>query len=152
MRRPRRGIALPVVLATVVVLALLSALALFDGLQEARAAAFAGDQARAEAAMWEGLDAAAMPPDLPALCRAAPLAPQHRLGTAASGGRFRVLWVHAGGGRVRVLIDGEGRQGGRVGAVGWMRPDSGFRVADGCVRSLRLLPAGPRWLAAVPGG
>ncbi len=154
MRGARRGIVLPVVLLTMVALALLSALALSDAVQEWRVATLSDDAVAARAALLEGVDAAASPPDLAALCVLPALMEQSATAPAAGGGRYRITWAHLGGGIVRLRIRGEGPRGAREGAVGLVRPDSG-EVAAGlfsCPDASGLVPAAGGWLAADPGG
>lgn len=152
MRAGRHGIALPVVLAALVALALLAALALFDGMQESRAAALAADQVRAEAALQEGIDAAAHPPGLALLCVAPPLFAMRAAGRSLGGGRYSNRWVHVGDGLIRATTEGAGFGRARARAAGLFRPDSAFTGGLGCPSALRLVPAGPSWLAADPGG
>lgn len=150
----RRGIVLPVVLAVMVTLALLSSLALFDAVQEWRVAGLADDQLRARAALLEGLDAAAHPPDLAYLCVSAATNRQSAAGPAAGGGRYLLEWAHLGGGLVRATVSGRGRVGARAGAIALLRPDSSGHLGPGfaCPTATRLGPAGPGWATTLPGG
>jgi len=154
MRVARRGIVLPVVLLVLVALELLSALALFDALQEWRVAGLAEDRVLAHAALEEGIDALRAPPDLPDLCLRPPLAAESRSGTASGGGAFRVTWSHLGDGIVHVRVTGSGRQGAEVRAIALVRPDSTERVSGvfACPAATRLEPLGPAWLVADPAG
>ena len=150
----RRGIILPVVLAVLVALALLSSLAMFDAVQEWRVAGLAADRVRARAAAVEGLGDAATPPDLAALCIRSPLAAEERSRVAVGGGRLRVVWRHLGEGLVRAEVEGTGRTGARARLIALMVPDSGERVAGlfRCPDARRLVPAGPGWLEGHPEG
>lgn len=150
----RRGIVLPVVLAAILALGLLSSLALFDAVLEWRVAGLAEDQVLARAAVLEGIDAVAVPPDLAVLCGRPPLAVQSSAGTAASGGRFRVVWQHLGGGLVRAEVEGMGRIGARSRLIALVVPDTSERVSGllRCPMARRLIPAGPRWLESHPEG
>ncbi|MBP7549630.1 MAG: hypothetical protein KA761_05040 [Gemmatimonadaceae bacterium] len=154
MRGDRRGIILPAVLASLVLLALLSSLALFDAVQEWRVAGLGDDQLVARAALFEGVDRVASPGDLPLLCVSAPSARQLATGAASGGGRFQVRWSHLGGGLVRAEVEGFGRSGARSGAIALVRPDSTDHLAGMvvCSRATRLDPAGPGWLVTRPGG
>lgn len=145
---------LPAVLASLVLLGLLSSLALFDAVQEWRVAGLGDDQLLARAALLEGLDRVASPGDLPLLCVSAPVAGQQASGTAVGGGRFLVRWTHLGGGLVRAEVQGLGRSGARSGAIALLRPDSTDHLAGMvvCSRATRLDPAGPGWLVTPPDG
>lgn len=151
---PRRGIILPSVLAALVALALLSALALFDAVQEWRVAGLADDQVLARAALAEGLDAVGRPADLAFLCLSPPLARQTGVGTAVGGGRYRITWSHLGGGLVRAEAEGRGRTGARARAIALLRPDSTAWVSGvfGCPTATRLAPAGTGWVSVHPEG
>lgn len=152
--RARRGIILPAVLGALVALALLSALALFDAVQESRVATLADDRVLARAALHEGLDAASDPPDLAYLCVSAPVNLQVSAGVAAGGGRYLLEWSHLGRGLVRVSVSGRGRSGARAGAIALLRPDSADASGPGysCPRATRLGPVGPGWVVAAPDG
>lgn len=154
MRGDRRGVILPAVLASLVLLGLLSSLALFDAVQEWRVAGLGDDQLLARAALLEGVDRVASPGDLPLLCVSSPMAWQLTFGSASGGGRFRVHWTHLGGGLVRAEVVGLGRSGARSGAIALVRPDSTDHLAGMvvCPRATRLEPAGPGWLVAPPEG
>lgn len=154
MRGDRRGIILPAVLASLVLLALLSSLALFDAVQEWRVAGLGDDQLLARAALLEGVDRVASPGDLALLCVSAPMGRQSVSGAASGGGRLRVRWSHLGGGLVRAEVEGLGRSGARAGAIALVRPDSIDRLAGAvvCPRATRLEPAGVGWLVAHPMG
>lgn len=153
-RSSRRGIILPAVLAALIALALLSALALFDAVQEWRVAGLADDQLIARAALHEGLDALAEPTDLPLLCVSPPLAGQVVTAASAGGGAYHLTWSHLGGGLVRAEAEGRGRVGARARAIALMRPDSSERVMGlyRCPAATRLAPAGAVWLTAHPEG
>jgi hypothetical protein len=150
----RRGIILPAVLAALVALALLSALALLDAVQEWRVAGLADDQVLARAAMEEGLDALGHPGDLAFLCLSPPLARQTGAGTAAGGGRYLLHWTHLGRGLVRAEVEGRGRVGARARAIALLRPDSTAWVSGvfGCPTATRLAPAGTGWVTVHPTG
>lgn len=153
-RRSRRGIILPTVLAALVALALLSALALFDAVQEWRVAGLADDQLIARAALHEGLDALARPTDLPLLCVSPPLSRQVATAPSVGGGAYRIAWSHLGGGLVRAEAEGRGRVGARTRAIALLRPDSSERAMGlyRCPAATRLAPAGTVWLTAHPEG
>lgn len=145
MRSDRRGMALPTVIAVLTALALLSALALFDAVQESRVASLAGDRVQAQAALLEGLAAAARPPALATLCVQPPLAAMTRSGASVGRGRYGVVWRHLGRGLVLAEVEGRGAQGGRARVRLLLRPDSGAVVSGlyGCPAAARLRPAGP---------
>lgn len=145
---------LPIVLAAIVVLGLLSSLALFDAVLEWRVAGLADDQVVARAAAVEGTDAVADPPDLGGLCVRPPLAWEERAGTTAAGGRYRVRWQHLGDGLVRAEVEGTGRIGARSRVIALVRPDSSERVSGlyRCPSAVRLIPAVPQWLETHPEG
>ncbi len=154
MRGARRGIVLPIVLAAILSLGLLSSMVLFDAVQEWRVAGLAEDQLLARAAAIEGTDAVAEPPDLVGLCVRPPLASQERLGTARSGGSFRVVWQHLGDGLVRAEVEGRGRIGGRSRVIALVSPDTSERRSGlfSCAAASRLTPAASHWLEAHPEG
>ena len=145
---------LPVVLAAILALGLLSSLALFDAVLEWRVAGLAEDQVLARAAVLEGVDAVGEPPDLPVLCGLPPLAVQETSGTAVSGGRFQIVWQHLGDGLVRSEVEGMGRMGTRSRVIALVAPDTLERVSGllRCPMARRLIPAGPRWLESHPEG
>lgn len=153
-RSLRPGIILPAVLAALVALALLSALAMFDAVQEWRVAGLADDQVVARAALQEGLDALAAPTDLPLLCVSPALARQVGAGSSAGGGSYRLSWSHLGGGLVRAEAEGRGRVRARARAIALLRPDSSERSMGlyGCPAATRLRPAGVGWLTSHPAG
>lgn len=154
MRGARRGIVLPVVLMLLVALELLSALALFDAVQEWRVAGLAEDRVVALAALEEGVDALRLPPDLAGLCTRTPLDPETRTGAASGGGAFRVTWSHFGDGIVQVRVTGSGRWGAEARAIALVTPDSTERASGvfACPAATRLMPLGPAWLVAEPVG
>lgn len=145
---------LPAVLAALVSLALLSALALFDAVQEWRVAGLADDQVLARAALQEGVDQLGQPTDLAALCVSPALLRQGRTAVAAGGGRITLGWSHLGGGLVRAEVRGEGRHGGRARAIALMRPDSSEWVSGlfRCPTATRLAPVGDGWVTTHPEG
>jgi len=150
----RRGIALAVVLGVTVVLAALSALALFDAVQESRVATLAQDRAIARAAAIEGISRAWAPPDLALLCLSPPVNAQRLATVAPSGGVIRVSWRHLGTGLVLVQVEGRGVRGSRHRFRGHVVPDSTewsgglFR----CPAATRLRPSGKGWLRGHPEG
>ncbi len=154
MRGGRRGIILPTILATLVVLGLLSALALHDAVQEWRVAALADDQALARAALLEAVDGVSHPPDLAALCVSSPLASQGASGLAVGGGAWRVRWHHLGEGRVWAVAEGRGLRGARARAVAHLAPDTAASDSGlfRCPAASRLAGRGPRWLERHPEG
>jgi hypothetical protein len=145
---------LPAVLAALVALALLSALALFDAVQEWRVAGLGDDRIIAQAALHEGLDALPQPTDLALLCVTPAVAPQARAGASTGGGSYHLAWSHVGGGLVRAVIEGRGRAGARARAIALLRPDSLDRSSGAlqCPTATRLVPAGEGWLTAHPEG
>jgi hypothetical protein len=153
-RSLRRGIILPAVLAALVALALLSALALFDAVQEWRVAGLADDQVVARAALQEGLDELTRPTDLALLCVSPALARQMAIGPAAGGGEYRLSWWHLGDGLVRAEVEGRGRLRARARAIALLRPDSSERVMGlyRCPSATGLRPAGTGWLTTHPEG
>ena len=154
MRGARRGFILPVVLGAIMALGLLSSLALFDAVQEWRVAGLADDQVLARAAVLQGVDAVAHPPDLPGLCVRPPLASVAATGPGAGGGAWLVRWRHLGDGLVRAEVEGRGRAGSRARVMALVVPDSGGRSSGlyGCAAATRLVPAGPGWLEGHPEG
>jgi len=150
----RRGIALPIALAAMTALGLLSGLALFDAVQEWRVAMLAADRLRAHAARLEGHRLAARPAALASLCVRPPLAEVVATGQALDGGRYVVTWRHLGSGLVLAEVEGRGRTGGRERDRLLLRPDSGRLVGGlyGCPEATRLLPSGPAWREGHPEG
>lgn len=153
-RAPRRGIALPAVLAVLVALGLLSALALTDAVRDWRVATLAEDAVRARAAALSALAAAAQPVDLGALCLAGPLAEQSMDVASAPGTRAHVRWRSLQPGIVRAEIEGEGSQGARHRMQALLTPDSAERVMGlfRCPSATRLRPAAGRWTDGHPEG
>lgn len=152
--RLRRGIALPMALLVLVALALLSALALTDALQVSRAATLAEDEARARAAVLQGIDGLGNPPDLAWLCLQPPMHPVEAVERFADGRRVERRWWTVAPGVVRVELVGVGTHGARHRRLGWMRPDSvdAGEPWVGCPRATQLLPAGTDWLGGHPEG
>lgn len=151
-RRP--GIVLPAVLAVLIALGLLSALALSDALLDWRAATLADDAVRARAAALRGLADAPEPPDLAALCVAAPLAGQGRVAHGTDGTSAQLTWRSLGTGVVRVDVVGRGPQGAKHALWALMRPDSAERVTGlfRCPAAMRLVPVDGRWRGRHPEG
>ncbi len=150
-RRSPRGIALPLVLLVLVALELLSALALTDALQAARAASLAEEQARVQAAALAAVDSLAHPPDLAWLCVQPPSQPVQRRLPATNGLQVTLRWWSVGDGVLRVEVEATGTQGTRHRRLGWMRSDS-VPTGPGCPTATRLLPLGQPWLGPHPEG
>ncbi len=154
MRSGRRGIVLPVVLAVILAMAALSALALFDAVQEARVAGLAQDRAVARAAALEGIGFVWAPPDIEALCLMPPVAEVEEIRGAFSGGSVRLVWRHLGAGTMLGMIEGLGARGTRHRFRAYLTPDSTEFSAGvfRCPGATRLGPAGPDWLEGHPEG
>ena len=154
MSRVRRGIALPVVLAVLVALGLLSALALSDATRDWRVATLAEDAVRSRAAALEALLAVGSPPNLQLVCMTGPLAMQTRVLAGPSGTTAVVVWRGFGPGLIRAEIEGRGRQGARHRLYAMLRPDSAERAMGlfRCPGATRLLPVPGRWLDGHPEG
>ncbi|HET8769981.1 MAG TPA: hypothetical protein VFM71_03255 [Gemmatimonadaceae bacterium] len=150
----RKGIVLPVVLAVLVALMLLSALALSEAMLDWRVARFADDAVRARAAAMRGLAAVDTPPDLATLCVSGPLAVQERVLPQVDGTDARVLWRQLGGGVVRAEVEGTGVHGARHRAWALLVPDSTARVMGllRCPDALRLVPVPGRATDGHPEG
>lgn len=153
-RRSRRGVVLPVVLAVMVALALLSSLALFSAVQEWRVASLAGDRVDARAAALSALGSARTPPDLAALCISPPVTEQIAAVPVVGRGSARITWRHLGGGAVRAEVTGTGTHGARSRLVALLRPDSSERVAGlfRCPTATVLTPVGDRSVEGHPEG
>jgi hypothetical protein len=154
MRSARQGIALPVVLGVVVVLSALSALALFDAVQESRVAALAQDRVVARAAALEGISRLWQPLDLALLCLSPPVSAQRATVALPSGARLTVRWRHLGEGLVVAEVEGRGVRDTRHRLRGYLTPDSVERVGGllRCPAATRLRTAGPGWLGGHPEG
>lgn len=150
----RSGIALPAVLLALVALAMLSSLALADGLQASRVAALAEDELRARAAVV-GLDSLMRsPPDVVWLCLQPPAQPARLARVRADGTRIDVTWWMVESGLVRVQVSSRGPSGARHRRLAWMRPDSLVPLdpRPGCPEARGLIPAATSWRAAHPEG
>lgn len=154
MLRSRRGVVLPVVLAVMVALALLSSLALFDAVQEWRVASLAGDRVEARAAALSALASTRTPPDLASLCISPPVVEQVAAASVVGRGSARIAWRHFGGGAVRAEVAGTGIHGTRSRLVVLLRPDSSERVGGlfRCPRAAALEPVGDRPVEGHPEG
>lgn len=150
----RRGIVLPVVLAVLVALMLLSALALSEALLDWRVATLADDAVRARAAAMRGLADVANPPNLPMLCLSGPLVTQQRDLTPVLGTTARVTWRQLGGGVVRSEVEGSGLHGARHRVWALLVPDTTERVMGlfRCPLATRLVPVPGRWTDRHPEG
>lgn len=154
MPRPRRGIVLPAVLASLALLMLLSALALAAALQDWRVATLSEDSVRARAAALRALEIVPAPPDLAALCVGGPGLEQVAELPVVAGGTARVRWRPLGGGVVRAEIEGRGLHGGRHRLLAHQVPDSAERQAGlfRCPAATRLVPVPGRWVEGHPEG
>jgi hypothetical protein len=142
------------VLFTLLALAVLSSLALFDALQAWRAAALAEDALRARAAAHTALPEVFAPPSLAWLCLQPPHLRIEREVTSASGGRVRIAWRTLGPADQRAVVTGFGRHGARHRLLVRLTPDSlpGDPWVPGCPTATRLDPAGPDWWSRHPEG
>jgi hypothetical protein len=154
VRRPRRGIALPAVLAVSVALAALAALALFDAAEGSRLAGLAGERALVRGVALEAAAAAAVPPDAGALCLRGPTAPLQGSARTSRGVRIQVAWRHLGDGLIRAEVELQGPRGTRERLLLLQRPDSATRDPGylDCARARRLVPAAPEAAERTPEG
>lgn len=150
----RRGIVLPVVLAVLIALTLLSALALSEALLDWRVANLADDGVRARAAALRGLAAVESPPDLAALCVAGPLVTQQLVLPTVVGTTARIRWRQLGGGVMRAEVEGQGVHGARHRVWALLVPDSTERTMGlfRCPAATRLIPVPGRWVDRHPEG
>lgn len=150
----RRGIALPMVLLTMLALAILASLAFFDALQAWRTAAFAEDALRARAAAHAALAATFDPPALPWLCLQPPHQEVVRDLVLPAGQRARLAWRALAPAEVRAEVTGFGPRGARHRLLVRLTPDSlpSDPWLPGCPAATRLLPAGPDWWMRHPEG
>jgi len=150
----RRGIALPMVLLTLLALTILASLALFDALQAWRAAGLAEDGVRARAAAHTALREVFAPPSVAWLCLQPPYAAVEREVSLPSGGRARISWRTLGPADQRAEVAGLGPQGARHRLLVRLTPDSlpSDPWVPGCPTATRLEPAGPDWWARHPEG
>lgn len=141
-------------LLVMLALSMLSALALTDAAQAARAATLGEDEARARAALLQAFGRLSTPPDVPWLCLQPPAQPVVVHDRLPDGTRVERRWWMVGPGVVRVEVVGIGVGGSRQRRIGWMRPDSLEPPGPwvGCPRAQRLQPIGVRWLEEHPEG
>ena len=142
------------VLLTLLALAILSSLALFDALQAWRAATLAEDAVRARAAAHSALREVFTPPSLAWLCLQPPHRRIERELPVTSGQRARIAWRTLGPADQRAEVAGFGVRGARHRLLVRLTPDS--LPADpwvpGCPTATRLEPAGPDWWMRHPEG
>ena len=152
-RAPRRGIALPMVLLVLLALNLVAALALSDGVQATRTAAFAEERVRLRAAAIAAVAGLAAPPDLAWLCLQPPSVSADST-AQVQGVRVTYRWWSVAPGAVRVQLEAAGAGGARHRRLGWMRPDSLLPLdpRPGCPDARRLRPVGEGWLGPDPEG
>jgi hypothetical protein len=154
MVRPRKGIALPVVLLVLVALGLMSSLALSDALLASRVATLAEDELRARGAAIGGVEGVRTPPDLQWLCLQPPARAVGAAQALPDGGRVELVWWMVAPGVVRAQITGVAAGGGRHRRIAWLRPDSlvPMDVRPGCPDAGGLIPASDDWLGGHPEG
>ncbi len=152
--RARAGIALPMVLLTMMALAILASLAFFDALQSWRAAELADDALRARASAHRALARVFAPPSVPWLC----LQPPHHETVEdlvlADGARARVAWRALDPAEIRAEVTGFGVRGARHRLLVRLTPDSlsGAPWEPGCPAATRLRTSGPDWWRRHPEG